>query len=186
MAEPGFVEHVDAPTGDLQARVLAALTELDRAVDRLEQHANRYGTESPTDVTANLTAPDKPSGERWDAGQVWAHIAEFGSYWLPQLELILDLANEQPVPFGRVKTNEYRIAEIERNRACDVPHHMSTIRNDIARYRDRLSAMTTTEWGRTGVHSTLGVMDMWTFLDHFVTGHYHEHADQLDGIAPST
>jgi len=30
--------------------------------------------------------------------------------------------------------------------------------------------------------SLLGDMDLWTFHESFVTGHYHKHADQLDGF----
>ncbi len=41
--------------------------------------------------------------------------------------------------------------------------------------------------GRLETHAVAGssgglTMDLFAFLRHFVTGHYHEHADQLDGL----
>ena len=98
-----------APAGELAERVLAELADLARAMERLDAHA---AAQPPT----GLTEPDQPSGERWDAQQVWAHLAEFGSYWLPELLLIVDTASDEPVPFGRTKTDPHRIAEIECHR----------------------------------------------------------------------
>jgi len=157
----------------LAERVLDHLADLAGALDRLEAHAAR-----PT--PGGLTEPDQPSGERWDAAQVWAHLAEFGSYWHPQLLLIVDAAGDQAVPFGRTKRDPQRIAAIERNRARSVDHQLQVVRADIARFAHTLAQLTSDQWSRRGRHETLGEMDLWTFLDHFVTGHYHEHADQLD------
>ena len=33
--------------------------------------------------------PDEGTGERWEAGQVWAHLAEFPGFWLDQIRAIL-------------------------------------------------------------------------------------------------
>jgi len=46
--------------------VIARMAEAER---RLAEHA--------AEVPTGLTAPDPASGEQWDAGQVWAHLAEF-------------------------------------------------------------------------------------------------------------
>ena len=163
------------PEGALAERVLGELADLAAALRRLEEHG-------AADVPGGLTEADPKSGEQWDAGQVWAHLAEFGSYWLPELRLIVDAASKEPVPFGRTKADPHRIAEIERNRGRSVDSQLTVIRVDIARYAHTLASMTAEDWSRTGRHSTLGDMDLWTFLQHFVTGHYHEHADQLDQI----
>ena len=48
-----------------------------------------------------LTAPDPPTGERWEAGQVWAHVAEFIPYWLGEAALVVDSGRDAPVPFGQ-------------------------------------------------------------------------------------
>ena len=45
---------------------------------RLAEHAARP-------LPAGLTDPDPGAEERWEAGQVWAHLAEFPGYWLDQI-----------------------------------------------------------------------------------------------------
>ena len=164
-----------APTGVLAERVVSELADLARALGRVEAHA-------AAGSSGGLTAPDEPSGEQWDAGQVWAHLAEFGSYWLPELRQIVDARSSEPVPFGRTKRDAERIAAIERDRHLAIDQQMSVVRGDIARYAHELASLGADDWTRTGRHSTLGDMDVFAFLRHFVTGHYHEHADQLDGL----
>ena len=167
----------DLPTGELAARVQTELDDLGRALDRLVAHAGR-----PAPVGA-LTDPDPPTGERWDAGQVWAHLGEFGAYWLPELRSIVDAASDQAVPFGRTKKDPHRIAEVEAHRAAPVDARLALVRRHIAALAATLAELTSADWARTGRHETLGDMDLWTFLGHFATGHYHEHADQLDTLA---
>ena len=52
-----------------------------------------------------LTDPDPDSGERWDRGQVLAHVAEMLPYWAQQAELI---AAGRQAEFGRVKSDPDR------------------------------------------------------------------------------
>ena len=163
------------PAGDLAGKVQDALDRLDHAEDRLREHAERGAVEG-------LTDPDPPSGEQWDVGQVWAHLAEFGSYWLVEFRSIIEAASDQPVAFGRTKKDPHRIAMIEQNRDQPIAAQLEIVVADIAALRAQLSELTTQDWGRRGRHETLGDMDLWTFLDHFSIGHYHEHADQLDGL----
>ena len=58
---------------------------LDSVEKRLDQHAS---AETPT----GLTDPDPGGTERWEAGQVWSHIAEFVGYWQSQVEMSLPAA----------------------------------------------------------------------------------------------
>ena len=52
-----------------------------------------------------LTGADPSSGERWDRGQVWAHLAEFIPYWIAQSRPILEAQpSGEPVRFGRTKS----------------------------------------------------------------------------------
>jgi hypothetical protein len=113
---------------------------------------------------------------------VWAHLAEFGAYWRRELRLIVDAGADDPVPFGRTKRDPHRIAMIEAHRATPVAELVATVQRDIAAFRADLAELTPADWSRRGLHETLGEMDLWRFLDHFVTGHYLEHADQLDGL----
>src|SRR5919198_752694 len=64
-----------------------------------------------------LTSPDPPTGERWEWGQVWAHLSEFCPYWMGQVRLVLESPqSEDPMPFGRVKSDPARVAAIEADR----------------------------------------------------------------------
>jgi histidinol-phosphate aminotransferase len=172
------------PTGDLAVRTAGHMAELDDVLARLETHAAGVRP-------AGLTEPDPGGTERWEAGQVWAHLAEFGAYWRAELRAIVDAPDDpaaNPVPFGRTKRDPHRIAMIEKHRHMPIEVQMQTVRQNIAAFRADLAEMTRDDWGRRGRHETLGEMDLWRFLDHFVTGHYIEHADQLDGLdtgAPS-
>ena len=60
-----------------------------------------------------LTDPDPASGERWDRGQVLAHVAEMLPQRAQQAELI---AAGRQAEFGRVSSDPDRIAAIERDR----------------------------------------------------------------------
>ena len=163
------------PTGHLARRVQSILAEIDRAISRLAAHARR-----PTPT--GLTDANPTTGERWDGGQVWAHLAEFGSYWIAALRGITDAASSDPVPFGRTKTDPHRIDEIEAHRHAPIDDQLAVVRRDAASCAATLADFTTTDWSRVGVHSTLGAMDVSSVLDLFLVGHWHEHADQLDAV----
>ena len=102
------------PVGDRAAATADWLDRLHLVLARLDEHARGDH--------AGLTAPDPPSGERWEAGQVWAHLGEIGDYWLGELEPVLAGGGEA-VPFGRVKSNPARIAAIETGRSVAANRH---------------------------------------------------------------
>ncbi len=168
------------PIGDLAMLVADHLDLIDDVLARLVAH----GDAPPA---TGLTGADDATGEQWDAGQLWAHLAEFGAYWRRELRLIVDTnahaaGSNEAVPFGRTKRDPRRIAMIEAHRAVATEQHVATVTRDVAAFRADLAEMTTADWQRRGLHETLGEMDLWTFLKHFVTGHYAEHADQLDEL----
>ena len=165
----------ELPTGDLAVRIADELRRLDDVKDRLAAHGDRPGR-------VGLTAPDEATGEQWEEGQVWAHLAEFGAYWRRELRTIVDAHSDDAVPFGRTKRDPHRIAMIEAHRTAPVGELGAVVQRDIAALRADLAELTPADWSRRGLHETLGEMDLWGFLDHFVTGHYVEHADQLDGL----
>jgi histidinol-phosphate aminotransferase len=163
------------PTGDLAVRIAAELRRLDGVHHRLVAHGEQSGR-------TGLTSPDDATGEQWDEGQVWAHLAEFGAYWRRELRMIVDAGSDDPVPFGRTKRDPRRIEMIEAHRSTPVAELAAIVQRDVAALRADLAELTPADWSRRGLHETLGEMDLWRFLDHFVTGHYVEHADQLDGL----
>jgi hypothetical protein len=151
------------------------LARLDAVEARLADHA---GDGAPP----GLTDPDPPTGERWDAGQVWAHLAEFLPYWMGQLTKVVTAFRGEAVPFGRTKKDAGRIAAIEARRAEDPAALMAEVRGHVAVWRSWLAGLDGSAWSAVGAHPTLGELDMDAMLRHFVVGHLEEHADQLDGL----
>ncbi len=139
-------------------------------------------TISPVDHPGR-TDPVPGEDETWDDRQVWAHVAEFGDYWLTELTALLDSHADDPPPFGRTRRDAERIAAIESGRHSAPAEHLRTIERSADRLAALLAGMTDEDWDRRGRHETLGVMDLDAQLRHFHVGHYEEHADQLDLIA---
>jgi histidinol-phosphate aminotransferase len=161
----------DLPRGDAPRRAQAWLDRLDAVDERLVAllaSGSRNG----------LTDPDPGGEERWEWGQAWAHTAEFGAYWLVELDLILDGAES----FGRTKKDPHRIAMIEAGRRTDAGAHLATARLAMAQLRRVLAGLGDDDWALRTTHPTLGSMDLDAFLGHFLVGHYEEHADQLDRL----
>lgn len=154
----------------------AFLRRLDAVETRLQAHAD---AETAPDA---LTAPDPPTGERWEGGQVWAHVAEFIPYWLGEAERVVARGRQQPVDFGRTKSDPARVAAIERDRDRDRRLLWNRVAGDIAGLRAFLSTLEPPAWAARGTHSTLGEMDLSGIVDEFLVGHLEQHADQLDGL----
>ncbi len=159
------------PADDFERRV-------DRVEARLREHAARA---FPRDA---LTAPDPPTGERWEAGQVWAHIAEFIPYWLSEAALVIENGGDESAPFGRTKTDPGRIAAIERDRSTDRGRLWHRTAKDITGLRAFLTGLDGSAWRMRGLHPTLGAMDLAQIVDEFLVGHLEQHATQLDQLTP--
>jgi hypothetical protein len=129
-----------------------------------------------------LTEPDPRTGERWDWGQVWAHIAEFPAYWTRQIRLALAAWEGQPVPFGRVSSDPARVGAIEAERTTPTVQLWAGLSPDLDDVRAVIEGLDDEGWGLLGLHSTLGVMDVDRILNEFLVGHFEGHADQLEGL----
>jgi hypothetical protein len=152
----------------------------ERYRDRLEDVAARLRLHAASEPPPGLTDPDDPGGERWEWGQVWAHMAEFVPYWTSQLGLIVESSTGRPVPFGRVQTDPGRIAAIESDRS--VPHQalMGRLEGAIGELKEFITALSAEDWKRQGLHQTLGVIPMPRVVEQFVLEHLEEHVEQLD------
>jgi hypothetical protein len=153
-------------------------------LERLEvvqAHVQSLSTAEPPGGA--LTDPDQPSGEQWEWGQVWAHMAEFPAYGMARLrEVFAHPASDDPQPFGRTKADPDRIGAIERDRSTSPEQLMVRLRADLDDLRDLLAEMTEQDWARTVEHSTLGVLDMPRVFEEFLIGHLEAHARQLEGL----
>jgi hypothetical protein len=142
---------------------------------RLAEHA-----EGPTPT--ELTNPDEGGTERWEAAQVWAHMAEFVGYWQAQLEKVIDNYSGTPVPFGRTKDDAGRIGGIEEGRHNAIAELMAQVHDEIEVTRRYLPTLTDEQWQSVGLHPTRGELQPPRMVEIFFLDHLEEHADQLDSL----
>ena len=162
----------------MTATVQSLIERMAGAETRLVEHA--AGPLPP-----GLSDPDPGGEERWEAGQVWAHLAEFPSYWMNQIRGILakrDSGVPEPIPFGRVKTDPDRVGAVERDRHTDPAALLRRVRESLAWVGDELRALPDEAWEARGLHPTLGEMRVGPIVERFIVTHLEEHADQLDSL----
>jgi hypothetical protein len=150
--------------------------ERDRA-QRLLAAAGRIRASATVLPDNALTDPDPESGERWDRGQVLAHVAEMLPYWAQQAELV---AAGRQTEFGRVKSDPDRIAAIERDRREDPARLLARVDEGVAVVLALLDRLDDQALAAAGSHQTLGDMTVGELVDRFLVAHLEEHADQLD------
>lgn len=148
-------------------------------VERVDAVLRRLEARARTNA-AGLTSPDPRTGERWDEGQVWAHLAEFIPYWIVQIGTVL--AADQPPVFGRTQVDPHRISEIARRREEPAAALMATVRGEAEQLRTLLAGLDDSAWDRRGAHPTLGTMTVTQMVEEFLVGHLEQHADQLDSL----
>ncbi len=151
-------------------------------LDRLAAVEARLVAHAAAPLPPGLTDPDPGASERWEAGQVWAHLAEFVTYWLAQIRRVVAPPVDGPVPFGRTKTDPERIAAIERDRLTAPEELLKRVRAGIAELRATLEALPEEAWTARGLHPSAGELPLPKILEWFEVGHLEEHADQLDGL----
>src|SRR6266511_1948593 len=163
-----------------------AESQADELVERLDVVRARLARLSGMPAPRALTEPDPRTGERWEWGQVWAHVAEFPAYWTNQIRLALAAGGDEPVPFGRVSSDPGRVAAIERDRRTPATGLWARTAPDLDEVRGLILGLDEAGWRRRGLHSTLGEMGMSKILDEFLVGHLESHAGQLEGLVSAS
>jgi histidinol-phosphate aminotransferase len=175
-AEPlELAAHWGLPTGRLAVQVQDWVDRIDVADARLVEHRSR--------PHHGLTQPDPGGTERWEVAEVWGHLGEIGGYWLVELQGVIDAGSDEPVPFGRVKSDLGRLAAIAAGRQQDAGALMLEARRNLAALRAYVAGLSTEDWRRVGRHATLGDMDVPRQLEEFHVGHVEQHLAQLDDLA---
>jgi hypothetical protein len=162
----------------------SAATPFDGFLARVDEVEGGLRRVAAAGAPQGLTAPDEPSGEQWEAGQVWAHLAEFVPYWIGEARSVLTAKSDQPVPFGRVKTDPGRIAAIAGRRNEPVGVLGAKTAADVRDLRSFLREVDRepANWSRVGLHPKLGEMTITRIFEEFLVGHLEEHVRQLDGL----
>ena len=158
-------------------------TEVDDLIQMLEDVEQRLVEVAAGPAPSGLTDPDPGGTERWEAAQVWAHMAEFVTYWQAQLEHVVDTYRGQPVPFGRTKEDAARIEGIETGRSVPIAVLMERVHDGIEATRRYLPTLSADQWRSVGLHSRRGEMTVPQIVRRFTIDHLEEHADQLDDLA---
>jgi alkanesulfonate monooxygenase SsuD/methylene tetrahydromethanopterin reductase-like flavin-dependent oxidoreductase (luciferase family) len=160
---------------------MTAQEELFARMDVAERRLAAFADDPP----AGLTDPDPSTGEQWDAGQAWAHVAEFVPYWQGEIEHVLAAAarSEDPVPFGRTSADAGRVGAIEAGRHEPPSEQMARLSGALTLLRGSLATLTDAEWSARGVHARLGEMTVARITERFIVGHLEEHAEQLEKLA---
>jgi hypothetical protein len=130
-----------------------------------------------------LTEADPATGERWEAGQVWGHIAEFIQFWVEQAGDVVDAYQGDPIAFGRTRTDPTRLAGIEQGHHVTIDNLWLEVQADLADLRRFLKALPAGWANSVGLHSTLGPVPTERVIENFLVGHLEEHAAQLEGLA---
>jgi hypothetical protein len=135
---------------------------------------------APTD---GLTRPDPDTGEQWEAGQVWGHLAEFIQFWMEQAGDVIDEYRGQPVPFGRIRTDTTRLVAIEQGLHTPMDVLWQEVRSDLADLREFLRALPKGWSDAVGLHQKLGPLGMERVIEDYLVGHLEEHAAQLESLS---
>ncbi len=168
---------------NVTGRLPSVDSRLEPLIARLDVAEARLAGLSHVPFPQGQTDPDPGAEETWDAAQVWAHIAEFVSYWTDQArELVSAPAGTTP-NFGRVKTDQGRIDAIARDRRLPREQLWQKVHDGIEASRTYFSDLTADQLARTGTHPTRGTVDVPFILETFIVKHLEEHAAQLDKLA---
>ena len=155
------------------------MSELDARLRAIEQ---RLAEHAATGFEPGLTEPDPGADERWEAAQVWAHMAEFVGYWREQAERVINEYDGQPVEFGRVKTDAGRLEAIEQGRGRTIDELAGDTHRGLTVLRRFIDGLSPEQRAAVGRHVTRGEMDVDRLVGFFLLDHLEEHLDQLDGL----
>jgi hypothetical protein len=152
---------------------------------RLAEIRRSLADSARRELPAGFSEPDPGETERWDAKQVWAHMAEFVAYWQHQFEDVIRDFDGMPVPFGRVKSDENRIAAVDMGRHRPIDQLAADVDRSIEAIEAFLRRLDAASWSAQGLHPTVGVMDLPAMVDRFIVAHLEEHAEQLATMRPA-
>lgn len=152
-------------------------------IARLDAVLARLAAHAAAPVPETLTDPEPTTGERWTAGQVWGHIAEFVPHWLAEARRILEAPHGKPAEIGRATDDPGRLSGVTRGRQVAVPVLFDEIRAAAAEARRFIAGLTPADLAREARHPRYGVMSLAAFLEKYIVAHLEEHAAQLDGLA---
>jgi hypothetical protein len=158
--------------------------DLDR---RLAAASERLATLS-ADLRARAPWPlaarfDHTPEASWGPPEILAHLEEMLPFWLGEAERIM--AANEPIPFGRVATDERRLAIIDRDRRLPIDELLTRVQRGIEEWRRAIAGIDVAARAHQGIHPTLGVLDIDAIAIRFAVSHVEDHLDQLADALPA-
>ncbi|HEY7582962.1 MAG TPA: hypothetical protein VIB78_05005 [Acidimicrobiia bacterium] len=150
----------------------AWLKRIDAVEARLEAQIDRSG---------GTTAADARTGETWERGQVWGHLAEFIAFWTEQAGDVIDDYQGEPVPYGRKGDNSARNAAVESGLDVPIETLWEEVKSDLAELRRFLHALPE-DWSSAVGNRDGQEVRAEDIIERTIVGHLEEHAAQLEAI----
>ena len=144
---------------------------------RLSAAAERIRATAPRVAPERLTEPNADTGERWDRGQVLAHVTEILPYWVGEVDRIVTAGNG--TPFGRYIDDPRRVGTIEQERHTDPARLLERMDEGVAQTQALLARLDERDLELAGEHIRRGRMTVAEIVEEYLVAHLEEHADQL-------
>jgi hypothetical protein len=148
---------------------------LSAASDRLASLDTALQAGTPWPLAARFDHSPEAS---WGPPEILAHLEEMLAYWLGEAERIIDGPDERTA-FGRVASDEVRIAIIGRDRTLPLRELVARVQVGIERWRRRWAELDQASRQREGTHASLGILTVMDVATRFTVGHLEDHLDQL-------
>jgi hypothetical protein len=150
------------------------LDRLDVVEQRLRIQAENTG--------GGMTSADPETGEAWERGQVWGHLAEFITFWTEQVGDVIDEYEGTPIVYGRTTADPGRLAGIDAGIDVPIATLWDEVRSDLGGLRAFLAALPES-WERAiGSHPVRGEVTARDIIEQTLVSHLEEHAAQLEAI----
>ncbi|HKZ20690.1 MAG TPA: hypothetical protein VJQ57_11320 [Acidimicrobiia bacterium] len=133
------------------------------------------------DRSGGTTAADERTGETWERGQVWGHLAEFIAFWTEQAGDVIDDYQGEPVPFGRKGDNSARNAAVESGLEVPIATLWEEVKSDLAELRRFLLALPE-DWSSAVGNQDGRELRAEEIIERRLIAHLEEHAAQLEAI----
>ena len=165
-------DTADMPNHDVLDQLSAARARLDALRPAVEAR-------EPWALAATF---DHTPEAAWGPPELLAHCAEMVGYWDAELTRVATSDEPEPVTFGRIATDDDRLAVIRRERTRPAAELFDAIGSYADDFTAHWSAWSPMERSRIGLHPSRGEITVESGASRFIAGHLDEHAAQLEAI----
>jgi hypothetical protein len=156
------------------------MADVDAWLQRIDEVEARLGAQ--VDRAGGKTSADPRTGEAWERGQVWGHLAEFIAFWTEQAGDVIDEYRGEPVDYGRKGDNSARSAGIEGGLEMPIETLWEEVRSDLAELRNFLNALPENWSSAVGRRDSQEDVHAEDIIERTLISHLEEHAAQLETI----